>query len=93
MNWTSVVVSRLQVGHKLWQRVGADGRPDIFHKNLIIMKIMDRMQPGTEDFTALLEVPQIGKTVVLAGLACAIGIQRTRVRRVPDVMIRISAVR
>ncbi len=46
------------------------------------MEVMNRHQAGPENLAAFFEVPQVGETVIQAGIAVAIGIERACIRRV-----------
>ena len=61
------------------EAAGLDRGPDVGHQGLVIVQIVDGIEPRAENLTAAVQVPQIGPAVVLTGVAFLSGFLLTRV--------------
>src|SRR6186713_652738 len=69
----------------LVQRSGFDAGPQVPHELQVVMQVVRGVQAAAEDFTAPVEVPQIGARVVAAGVTGAGRIERPGIRLVRGV--------
>ncbi len=72
-------VSGTHIGDEFRQSSGFNRNPNVFHKFLIIKKIMQRCKARAQYLATLFEMPQVGEAVVLTGVAVAVRVRRGRV--------------
>ncbi len=65
--------------YKLIEPLLFDRFPDIAHQGLIVIEIVDGVQPGAQDLIATGQMSEIGPAIVPAGIAVTHGIERPRI--------------
>ena len=60
-----------EAADELLEPTGLDGLADLAHQLLVVVQVVDGVEPGTQDLAALVEVAQVGAGIVATGVAAA----------------------